>query len=74
MVSGADDYFRWTVRRILNVIPDVDRFDLTRYLAEGFNISGTEMVMSLLLLLAYLLPWAVLGFYLIRWREVANPN
>jgi len=57
IVNVSDETFRWLIRRILNVIPDVDRFDLTTYVAEGFNI-----------------PWAVLAFYLINWREIANPD
>ncbi len=74
LILASDNSFRWMVRRILNVIPDVDRFDLTPFLAEGFAISGTQMLLNLLLLVGYLLPWAVLAFYLIRWREVASPN
>jgi hypothetical protein len=69
-----DELFRWVVRRILNVIPDVDRYDLTVYVAEGFNIGGGQLLLTLGALLLYLLPWAVLGYYLIRWREVASPN
>jgi ABC-type transport system involved in multi-copper enzyme maturation permease subunit len=75
VATFSDDIFRWFVRHILlNVIPDVDRFDLTRNVAEGFNISGGQMLTTSLLLAAYLLPWAVLGYYLMKWREVASPN
>jgi hypothetical protein len=52
----------------------VDRFDLTSYVAEGFNISGGQMVVHFLLMVGYLLPWALLAYYLIKWREIANPN
>jgi ABC-type transport system involved in multi-copper enzyme maturation permease subunit len=74
LVFASDETFRWLVRRILNLIPDVDRFDLTPYLAEGFSIGNTQMWLDLLLLTGYLLPWAVLAFYLMKWREVASPN
>ena len=47
---------------------------LTSYVAEGFNISAAQMGMDFLLLVGYLLPWAVLAYYLIRWREIANPQ
>jgi ABC-type transport system involved in multi-copper enzyme maturation permease subunit len=70
----SDAAFRWFMRRFLNTIPDVDRFDLTRYVAEGFNIPSGEMVMAFLLLAGYLLPWAVLAYYLMKCREVASSS
>jgi ABC-type transport system involved in multi-copper enzyme maturation permease subunit len=74
VATFSDNVFRWFIRRVLDVIPDIDRFDLTSYVAEGFSIGGTQMLLNFLLLAAYLLPWAVLGYYLIKWREVASPN
>jgi hypothetical protein len=73
-ISTFDESFRLLIRSVFNLIPDVDRFNLTSYLAEGFNISGSQLLLSFLLLAAYLLPCAVLAFYLLKWREVANPN
>jgi ABC-type transport system involved in multi-copper enzyme maturation permease subunit len=63
---------QWVYRRILNMIPDVDRFDFTAYVAEGFNIPGVELLLAFLVLVGYLLPWAVLAYYLLKSREVAN--
>jgi hypothetical protein len=71
----VDVVFRWLIRRVLELIPDVDRFDLTDYVAEGFNIGGPQLLISTLFLVCYyLLPCAVLSFYLIRWREVASAS
>jgi hypothetical protein len=70
--SGSDEVFRWLIRRVVNVVPDVDRFDLTSYVAEGFNIPAAQLGVDFVLLVGYLLPWAVLAFYLLRWREVAG--
>jgi hypothetical protein len=70
----SDDVFRVFVRAVLYVIPDVDRFDLTPYVAEGFNITGGQLFLHLLLLVGYLLPWGLLAYYLMKWREIANPN
>jgi len=60
------------MRRILNVIPDIERFNWTSYVAEGFNINGEFLTMNLLFMVAYLLPWAVLSYYLMRSREIAT--
>jgi ABC-type transport system involved in multi-copper enzyme maturation permease subunit len=68
----VDVGFQWMFRRLLNLVPDVERFDWSMYVAEGFNIPWSEMALSLLLLLGYLLPWALVGYYLMKSREVAN--
>jgi hypothetical protein len=74
VLGASDEVFRVFVRAVLHVIPDVDRFDLTAWVAEGFNITGGQIFLNFLLLVAYLLPWGLLGYYLIKWREIANPN
>jgi hypothetical protein len=68
----VDEAFRWFIRRLLGLIPDVDRFDLSLHVSEGFDISVTSLLMCLLLLVGYLLPWIVLGHYLLKGREVAS--
>ena len=72
IVAFSDQAFRFFLQRIVDVIPDVNRFFLTNYVAEGFSISVGQLVMATLLLFAYLLPWAVLAYYLMRWREIAS--
>jgi hypothetical protein len=72
VVMVWDEPFRWFLRRVLNILPDVSRFDFSDFVSEGFNISGTDMLVSLLLLAGFLLPLAILAYYLIRWREVAS--
>jgi hypothetical protein len=67
----VDDSFRWYLRRVLNLLPDVNLFNLTDYVAYGFDISMTDLTLRLLLLVGYLLPWAVLAYYLLKSREVA---
>src|SRR5262249_8671129 len=68
----VDEAYRWFLLRLLNFIPDVDRYDLARYVAEGFDITGTDISLCLLQLVGYLLPWAVLAFFLIKSRELAS--
>ena len=67
-----DPIFRWTMGRVFDVIPDVDRFDFTLFVSEGFDISSGQLLRSAWMLIGYLLPWAVLAFYLLKWREVAS--
>jgi len=72
VATGIDDVFSWTLRRALNVIPDVAGYSFTDRVAEGMAIPVGDMAMAFLVLLGYLLPWAVLAYYLLKWREVAS--
>jgi hypothetical protein len=72
IATGYDFGFRWFLRRILDVIPDVDRFDFTDKVSEGFAITGMDMFLNFLLLVAYLIPLAILAYHLIRSREIAS--
>jgi hypothetical protein len=69
--EGLDQGFAWLVRRFLNVVPDVYAYNWTNFVQEGFNIPFESLVMNLVVVVGYLLPWFILGYYLMRSREVA---
>jgi len=66
-----DGVSRWIWRRVTTVIPDVDRYGLTEYVAQGFSIGPEFLLMNLLTLVAYVLPWLVAAYYLMKVREIA---
>lgn len=72
VATTSDEVFRWFLRRFLNVVPDVNFFDLTSYVAEGFDIPVADLTLHALVLFGYLLPWAILAYYLMKSREVAS--
>jgi hypothetical protein len=72
LAKNVDKGFEAGMRVILQVIPNVDRFDFTDYVGEGFNISWVHLLMTGLALVAYLLPWLILAYYLMRSREIAT--
>ncbi|HWY85918.1 MAG TPA: hypothetical protein VNX28_04295, partial [Gemmataceae bacterium] len=76
ILVGTDDVYRWFMRLFLKLIPDVSRFDLNQYVANGFDISWSQVLLpdNFLPLVLYLLPWAILAFYLMKYREIANPT
>ncbi len=76
LIRGGDEVFSWVVRRLLNLVPDVSRFDLHQYVANGFDISWSQVLFmdNLVPLVGYLLPWAILSYYLMKYREIANPS
>ena len=68
MFDGA---YRWLLRRVMNVIPDVDRYGLTDYVAQGFSIGPDFLLLNLITLVGYVLPWLVAAYYLMKAREIA---
>lgn len=76
VLRGADEAFNWALRRMLNLLPDVNRFDLHTYVANGFDIPVWNVLVidDWIPLIGYLVPWAILAYYLMRYREIANPT
>jgi ABC-type transport system involved in multi-copper enzyme maturation permease subunit len=72
--TSTDVVFRWFIRRVVDLIPDVDRYDLTAYVGEGFNIPFTQLLLDGGALALYLLPWLIVAYYLLKWREIAGPT
>ena len=71
-VTYFDNVYLWIWRTLMNMLPDVDRFSFTDSVAEGFNISTGQLGMSALMLVGYVFLCALVGFYLIKWREIAS--
>jgi ABC-type transport system involved in multi-copper enzyme maturation permease subunit len=67
----GDTVFQWGVRRLMNVFPNVDQYGFSDYVAQGFSIGPDFLLMNFLTLVAYVLPWLVAGYYLMKAREVA---
>ncbi len=74
LATSTDVVFRWFIRRVLDLIPDVNRYDLTSYVGEGFNIPLTQILLDCGAMGLYLLPWFIAAYYLLRWREIAGPT
>lgn len=72
VIQNLDKTNEWLFQEMEQFIPDVNQFNLTHFVAEGFDISGEGLIMTGVVLAAYLLPWLVLSFYLMRSREVAS--
>ncbi|MBI3823741.1 MAG: hypothetical protein HY289_13815 [Planctomycetes bacterium] len=76
LLLTADQAFSWWVGRLLNGIPDVGRHDLHQYVANGYDIGWIDVLLvdNGLPLFGYLLPWAILAYYMMKYREIANPS
>jgi hypothetical protein len=76
LITTVDNMFSWWIGRLLNLIPDVNRHDLHHYVANGFDIGWLDVLFldNALPLAGYLAPWAILAYYLMKYREIANPS
>jgi hypothetical protein len=76
IISTIDDRARWGLRLFLHLVPDITRYDLHPYVANGFDIPWLRVLFvdNFLTLAGYLLPWAILAFYMMKFREIANPT
>jgi hypothetical protein len=72
MATFSDQIFRWFMKLFMAVFPDVDRYDFSSLVSNGFNVPLLELGLTALYLAGYLLPWLVLAYYLVRSREVAT--
>lgn len=70
-LQAFDAGYRWLFRRVMNVIPDVDRYGLTEYVAQGFSIGPDVLLIHFATVVGYVLPWLVGAYYLMRAREIA---
>lgn len=76
VVKFFDRSFSWCLGVVINLIPDINRHDLHHYVANGFDIGWTDLLLldNALPLFGYLTPWAILAYYLMKFREIANPS
>jgi hypothetical protein len=76
LVLFFDEMFGWVVGRVLNLVPNIaPHYNLHQYVANGFDIGIDVLSLdNFLPLFGYLLPWAILAYYLMKYREIANPS
>ncbi len=58
VTQGADDVFRWCLRRLLNVLPNMERLSWSEYVGNGFNIPLDDLGLNFLFVAGYLSLWA----------------
>jgi hypothetical protein len=75
VIFKADAIYKWWLRLVMSMIPDIGQYYPKDYVANGFDITwGTLLLLNFILPVAgYLVPWLMLAYYLIKSREIANP-
>lgn len=76
--NTASSIIQWIDSRILegllilqNVIPDFTHYDMTPFVANGFDVPWNySMLPAIATTLAFLLPCLILGYFCLQWREL----
>ena len=74
VLMNTDRMLREALAGMLNFLPEVKSLSYTEYVSNGFSIGGEDLVSNTIRTCAYLLPWLLLGYHLLREREVAGPT
>jgi hypothetical protein len=53
-------------------LPDLQQYDRTAFVTEGFDIPIDQLFAAFLQLLLYVFPFLLIGYYLLNGREIAN--
>ena len=73
LVTGFDKFFAkpimWAVAQTL---PDFRSFSTVRYAADGYNVPWDRVFQDVTVCLGYVIGLSVLGYFLLRTREVAK--
>ncbi len=57
--------------RLVYVVPNFASLDVSNTVADGFAVTGSQVIGNALMALAYALPFSIAGFFVLKNREVA---
>ena len=56
---------------LVYIVPNFQALDVSNTVADGFAVSWSTIVSNTLLALAYALPFSIVGYFILKNREVA---
>ena len=72
LMKTSDLWLRKAMVSLAQVLPDFSLFDTSLYVASGFDIPANQIAQQLTTGLGYVIGLAVIGYFLLRTREVAR--
>jgi hypothetical protein len=70
-LTSLDKGAAWGYRHVSKLVPELEASDWGDFVSEGYNINSEYLVLNLLVTFGYLLPWAILAYWMMKLREVA---
>ena len=67
----TDKVLLYVLEVVSRIIPNLTSLDTTQYVAEGFDIPPALLIRNALIVLGYVIPLIIGGYFLFRSREVA---
>ncbi len=68
----VDGVLRFFMTGLAQLLPDFSDFGTTHFVAYGFNIPADKIAQDCTTCLGYVVGLAILGYFLLRTREVAR--
>ncbi len=72
IMRSVDSVFLGAMELLANVLPDFGEFNATKYVAYGFDIPANQIAQQLTMGAAYVIGLSIVGYFLLRTREVAK--
>lgn len=71
IAKTLDSLFMPVMSMLVYVVPNFQALDVSNTVADGFAVSRAMMISNTLLALAYALPFSIVGYFILKNREVA---
>ncbi len=71
VVQGIDQVLMQSIRVATYVLPDYNRFDTTKFVANGYDIFSDVVLQQVTMAAVYTLVVAVVGYFFLKTREIA---
>ena len=72
MIQGVDNVLQFLMLSLAQVLPDFSAFSTVGFAAYGFDVPTDRVLQDATVCLAYVVGLAVVGYFLLRTREVAK--
>jgi hypothetical protein len=72
VIKAADAVAMELMTRIVMLLPEFDKFDNARFVADGFDVPGDLVRVQLLTALGFVAAMFAIGYFFLRMREVAR--
>jgi len=72
LIQGTDSVLQFLMLSVAQVLPDFSSFSTVKFAAYGFNVPADLVWQDLTTCLGYVVGLAVIGYFLLRTREIAK--
>ena len=71
-IQRIDDVLQFFMQGLAQLLPDFSALSTISFAAHGYNIPGDLVAQSLTICLGYVIGLSILGYFLLRTREIAR--